>query len=186
MTDIRITATNGAATLDIRFGGDYSEIFLGDLPLALTWSINDGSVIDHLIQFQHPDGLSNLKHWREALEGCSDEATILNLASPMLAPGSYRTIVTDYYHPDACLADSPTDSENPAVFYGGGFSLETTLPDSELSEERISHYERMIRDGQRPLAIALCCFDERFSSADHGFPARRPPQGSGVQALLHV
>jgi len=169
MAEFIIKTPMDSAILDIRFGGDYSELYLGAQPLALTWSINDGSVLDHLIQFSHPDGSAHLKRCRDALGGCPDEGAILDIVRPILAAGSYRTLVTDFYNVDACLAECSADSVHPTMFYGGCFSLVTTLPQMELSEDRVSHYERMIRDGQRPLGVALCCYDQNHQQPTTAF-----------------
>ncbi len=159
MAEFVIESPTSHATLGIRFGGDYSELCIGDRPLALTWSISDGSIMDHLIRCDHPDGVAHLKIFRDSLLGCPEEAAVLEFARSILAAGVYRTLVTDFYQVDACLTECSLDAAHPTVFYGGCFSLVTTLPDSELSETRVSHYEQMILAGQRPLAVALCCYD---------------------------
>ncbi len=169
MAEFVIESPSSHAALDIRFGGDYSELCIGDRPLAMTWSINDGSIMDHLIRCGHPDGLAHLKVFRDSLLGCPDEGTILDYARQILAPGSYRTFVTDFYQADACLAECSLDAAHPAMFYGGCYSLVTSLPDSELSEARVSHYEQLIRAGQRPLAVALCCYDQTHQQPTTAF-----------------
>ena len=87
MAEFIIESPTSHATLGIRFGGDYSELCIGDRPLALTWSISDGSIMDHLIRCDHPDGVAHLKIFRDSLfEGAQKTLPSLNLLVPSSLP----------------------------------------------------------------------------------------------------
>lgn len=150
----------GAPTLDIRYGGDYTELYLGGHPLGLTWSWNDGSIWDCLLRFTHPKGQQHLAEWRTALSAGSAASLVEQIARRFLAPGAYRIAATTLYGGNVSLPSASTDPASPTDYYGGDNPIITTFPPEELSEARVAHYEELIRQGERPLGIALGCQDD--------------------------
>ena len=147
-------------TLDIRFGGDYTELYLVGQPLGLTWSYNDGSIWDGLIRFAHPDGERHLAEWRIALSTGNAESAIERIAHRFLAPGTYRIVSTIHYAWPLNLPEASTDPDAFSHSYGGDGIIVTTFPPDALSEERVAYYEALIRQGERPCGIALACQDD--------------------------
>ncbi len=166
---IEFDASASVGCLDIRSRWDYTELYLDFRPLALTWTVSEGTTIDRLIRFGHPNGDALLSVFRTALAIFDTAQFIASSLGPFLAPGRYRVVESGCYNIAGCLPLAPTGVQAAVGFYGGYANLFTTQLDTLLDQPAIEQYSRRIGAGERPRAVALCCFSERFQDYTSAF-----------------
>ncbi len=169
---IEFDALASTECLDIRSRWDYTELYLDFRPLALTWTVSEGTPMDRLIQFSHPKGESLLSVFRTTLAIYQSPRFVASSLSPFLAPGRYRVVETHSFSVRACLPLAPTSVEATVGARGSYCDspyLITTVPDTTLDGPTVEHYLRRIQAGEQPRAIALCCFSERFQDYTSAF-----------------
>lgn len=146
----------GDSSIDIRGDNEISELRIVGQLLGLVWWTSDGTTIENLIQFRHPEGRAQLDAFCGATLEEFDEEVLIESVQPFLAAGYYRVTIADYYDLDAYLDEASHDLESPTSYYGGCYSMIATQSKSQLSEKTVNWFRAKIRNGTEPLVLGIC------------------------------
>lgn len=156
-----VTVADGSGTIDVR-GGKFDVLLCSHgTPLVLNWDDCQGSVAQYLIRSGKPFQPLELDALRHTLEGHLDDerplAEQFALFLRLLANGTYKITYELLTQPQKCIefAQTACDESHYEEYYPDGLDLVATQATDTLDDERIGHFQKIIRAGGRPIVLAV-------------------------------